>query len=342
MEKNFLIIGQGKIGLPVTQQLAKKGFATTGVARGERTNYYLDSNLSKDINKDANKNVNNKINFIQADATQLTAEQLKPFTHIAIIVSPSIASLMSQSTSQRVESYRNTYLDIAKHIASLQENNQLANLERLVFISSTGVYGQNDGEWIDENSMVKPPSREPSNIILQAEQALQTAFLEKCIIIRPSGIYGVDRLMEINRAKAINTPSMPAMPPIPPMPQCAWTNRIMDTDLVNIIVKVLLTDTPKAVYLATDYQPMTSFELNNWLCQQLGTASAETDNTNTPQQSKQALEQKSNQQQSEQQASKQQPPATGKRIHSNIPLNWLKYPDWQAGYQMILRTIDNS
>ncbi len=327
MKKNFLIIGQGKIGLPVAQQLAKKGFATTGVARGERANYYLDSNLSKDINKDISKDVNNKINFIQADATQLTAEQLKPFTHIAIIVSPSIASLMSQSTSQRVESYRNTYLDIAKHIASL--HSELNNLERLVFISSTGVYGQNSGEWIDETSVPETPSRELSNIILQAEQVLQTAFLEKCIIIRPSGIYGIDRLMEINRAKAVNTPSMPAMPPISPMPQCAWTNRIMDTDLVNIIVKVLLTDTPKAVYLASDYQPVTSLELNNWLCQQLGTtpAKTKTDITNTPEQS----EQKSN----------QQPPATGKRIHSNIPLNWLNYPDWQAGYQMILRKIDN-
>ncbi len=23
---------------------------------------------------------------------------------------------------------------------------------------------------------------------------------------------------------------------------------------------------------------------------------------------------------------------TGKRLHSNIPLAWLDYPDWQAGY----------
>ena len=27
----------------------------------------------------------------------------------------------------------------------------------------------------------------------------------------------------------------------------------------------------------------------------------------------------------------------GKRLHSNIPLAWLNYPDWQVGYGDILR-----
>ena len=33
---------------------------------------------------------------------------------------------------------------------------------------------------------------------------------------------------------------------------------------------------------------------------------------------------------------KEKTAVTGKRLHSNIPLGWLDYPDWQAGYRDIL------
>lgn len=97
----------------------------------------------------------------------------------------------------------------------------------------------------------------------------------------------------------------------------------MDRDLVTIISKVLTLESAdsfdsldsmsalKSLYIATDYWPVTTLEVDAWLSKQLGTTPADVSN-------KQAL-------------------ATGKRLHSNIPLTWLHYPDWQIGYLDILQ-----
>ncbi len=276
--QNWLIIGQGDIGLPVTNTLAQKNLPITGLARSERANYDLDD----------------KAGFLQADALTLSAEQLQKFTRIAIIVTPD-----DYSTS----GYNRSYLGICQHLATLAD--EMTALERVVFISSTGIYGQDNGEWIDENTAPIMPERGASKVILQAEQALQQGFGDKAIIIRPSGIYGRERLMRLRKAQESQKDPIAAE---------SWSNRIMDSDLVTIIAKVLATDTPKPLYIATDYLPVTTFELTHWLSQQVGETLPEVDSEKTA--------------------------VTGKRLHSNIPLAWLKFPDWQAGYHDILQQIE--
>ena len=272
--QNLLIIGQGDIGLPVTNKLGQDGYCVTGLARSEREYYDLVDSAD----------------FLQANALTLTAEQLQAFTHIAIIVTPD-----EYSTS----GYHDSYLAISQHLATLAD--KLTSLVRVVFISSTGIYGQDSGEWIDEDTVPITPEREASKVILQAEQALQQGFGDKAVVIRPSGIYGRERLMRLRKAREPNKDPVPAE---------HWSNRIMDRDLVNIIAKVLTIETPKPVYLATDYRPVTTFELGVWLSEQVGETPPTIDNTKTS--------------------------VTGKRLHSNIPLAWLDYADWQTGYRDIL------
>ena len=272
--QNLLIIGQGDIGLPVTNKLAQNGLNVTGLARNQREHYDLD----------------NDAKFMQADALTLTTEQLQDFTHIAIIVTPD-----EYSTS----GYHDSYLAISQHLAALADKS--AQLERVVFISSTGIYGQDNGEWIDENTLPVIPEREASKVILQAEQALQQGFGDKAIIIRPSGIYGRARLMRLRKAKEKQKD---------PVAAAHWSNRIMDHDLVNIITNVLTIDAPKPLYIATDYASVTTYELGVWLSERVGETPPAIDNKKTA--------------------------VTGKRLHSNIPLAWLDYPDWQVGYRDIL------
>ena len=272
--QNLLIIGQGDIGLPVTNKLAQDGLNVTGLARRERHHYALDD----------------KANFLQADALTLTAEQLQDFTALAIIVTPD-----EYSTS----GYHDSYLAISQHLATLTD--KLTNLARIVFISSTAVYGQDNGEWIDEDTAPVMPEREASQVILQAEQVLQQSFGAKTIIIRPSGIYGRERLMRLRKAKEKQKE---------PVATAHWSNRIMDRDLVTIIANIMTIDTPKPLYIATDYAPVTTFELGSWLSEQINEVSPVIDDNKTK--------------------------VTGKRLHSNIPLAWLDYPDWQVGYGDIL------
>ena len=276
--EQLLIIGQGDIGLPVTNKLAEQGINVTGLARSERSHYALDD----------------RAKFIQLDALNLSAEQLQDFTAIAIIVTPD-----EYSTS----GYNASYLSICQHLADLAK--RLPKLERTIFISSTGVYGQDNGEWIDENTVPITPERDASKVILQAEQALQQGFGDKAIIIRPSGIYGRERLMRLRKAREQNKE---------PIARNAWSNRIMDSDLVTIITKVLTIDAAqliKPLYIATDYLPVTTFELMTWLSAQVGESAPDIDTQKTA--------------------------TTGKRLHSNIPLAWLEFPDWQAGYHDILQ-----
>lgn len=272
--QKFLIIGQGDIGLPVTNKLAQNNKSVTGLARGERHRYDL----------------SDKAMFMQADASTLTAEQLQGFTHIAVIVTPDEYS---------ASGYHNSYLSINQNLAQINET--LTELERIVFISSTGVYGQDNGEWIDEHTVPLTPKREASKVILQAEQVLQQGFGDKAIIIRPSGIYGRARLMRLRKAKESQKEPVAAE---------HWSNRIMDRDLVTIITNVLTCDAPRPIYLATDYRPVTTFELTTWLSKQVDEIPPTIDQTKTA--------------------------VTGKRLHSNIPLAWLDYPDWQVGYRDIL------
>jgi nucleoside-diphosphate-sugar epimerase len=64
---------------------------------------------------------------------------------------------------------------------------------RFVYVSSSSVYGQTDGGWVDESSPTEP--REPSGeIVLAAEQTLR-AKLPDAVILRFSGIYGPGRLL---------------------------------------------------------------------------------------------------------------------------------------------------
>ncbi|MFP3367735.1 hypothetical protein R0J93_29350, partial [Pseudoalteromonas sp. SIMBA_148] len=73
---------------------------------------------------------------------------------------------------------------------------------------------------------------------------------------------------------------------------------------------VLKIDAPKPLYIATDYRPVTTFELGVWLSEQIGETAPAIDDKNSS--------------------------VTGKRLHSNIPLAWLEYADWQIGYRDIL------
>lgn len=296
-QPQYLIIGQGGIGLAVTNDLAKKGYLVTGLARRHRDDYELHQNAK----------------HIQADALTLDATVLADFTHIAIIITPD---------RYDANAYRDAYLAVAKHLANMAM--ALPKLEQMVFISSTGVYGQDDGEWVDVLAIPKVPNHAGSAYILQAEQALQQAFKDQAVIIRPSGIYGKTRRRLIEQAKqSLNDESNGAI---------YWTNRIMDSDLVTVVVNVLTLAKPEPLYLASDYAPVSKTVLMTWLKQCL----AKNSNTNHSNTNHGNDTDTTDHQTPTQYQDKTHQNMTGKRIHSNIPRAWLQYPDWQSGYAYLL------
>ncbi len=76
------------------------------------------------------------------------------------------------------------------------------NPRRLIYISSTSVYGQSDGSWVDERSPCEPVT-EGGHICLEAEQRLRRDALgSRSIILRLAGIYGPGRVPRIATLQA--------------------------------------------------------------------------------------------------------------------------------------------
>ena len=303
MMQTILMIGLGKIGLPVAKQLAAQGHCVIGVSRSTPTDLAFCDAITAKLPPDNDHLYQENLHFVASDARALIIAQLSQWSsqisQICIIVSPDTLSL---------QDYLDSYYAIAEHVVRLGDH--LPNLKRVVFISSTGVYGQNAGEVIDINTPVFAPASATSQVILQTEQLLQQHFEDKSVIIRPSGIYGQSRLRLLTMATqlAAQSPNTAS-----DYPSNTWTNRIMDTDLVSIIVKVINAGETVPVYLATDNAPVPLYTVLNYL------ATAQGLNLSLP-----CME-----------------PTTGKRIITNFPATWLNHPDWQSGYQHILSTLSD-
>lgn len=69
----------------------------------------------------------------------------------------------------------------------------IPSVARFVYVSSTGVYGQTGGEWVDETSATRP-LEESGKVVLEAERLLREKRPD-AIVLRFAGIYGPDRVL---------------------------------------------------------------------------------------------------------------------------------------------------
>ncbi len=68
---------------------------------------------------------------------------------------------------------------------------------RVIFISSTGVYGDSRGQWVDEDTPCRP-TREAGRALLDAERLLAGHPLgRRAIVLRLAGVYGPGRLPQL-------------------------------------------------------------------------------------------------------------------------------------------------
>lgn len=117
---------------------------------------------------------------------------------------------------------------------------------RIVYISSTGVYDQDDGGWIDEGSPCEP-TNERSRLLLSAEQCLREHPLGAgAVVLRLAGIYGPGRIPLKDR--------LASNEPIPASPD-AYLNLIHVDDAVEIVLAAAEKARPGTTYLVADGQP---------------------------------------------------------------------------------------
>ena len=78
-----------------------------------------------------------------------------------------------------------------------------SNIKSLIYISSTGVYGNHNGDWVDENSVLNAKSQF-DKIRVKSEKQWKTFCKKNNLnlnIVRISGIYGPQRIIKFNKKK---------------------------------------------------------------------------------------------------------------------------------------------
>ncbi|MBW2716994.1 MAG: SDR family NAD(P)-dependent oxidoreductase [Deltaproteobacteria bacterium] len=151
--------------------------------------------------------------------------------------------------------YRSVYVD---GLSNLLKALRAAGcpLRRIFFTSSTAVYGQSEGEWVDESSTTEPPGFN-GRVLLEAEAIVREA-AETGINVRLSGIYGPGRTRLVRKVRdeeAIATGG--------------WTNRIHVEDCAGALHHLMRLGYPEALYLGTDDEPATTAEVVTWLSAEL-------------------------------------------------------------------------
>lgn len=133
---------------------------------------------------------------------------------------------------------------------------------RTVYISTTGVYGSQGGDWVDEDTPTAADTDRARRRV-DAEQRLQ-AVLPEAVILRAPGIYGPDRL-PVSRILAGE--------PVLADDEHGWTNRIHIDDLAALVWRAAIERWPHRVYNVTDGRPTSRGFYYDTLAELLGVAS---------------------------------------------------------------------
>lgn len=164
---------------------------------------------------------------------------------------------LTVAAGRRDANYERVYLAAARNLASAAGSTGIA---RIVYTSSTSVYGQDNGEWVTEDSPTAPDS-ENGRILSRTERTLLDLSLPNGVtIVRLAGIYGPRRELERFAAAAAGSTRDDGD---------AWVNLVHRDDVVDALVRLLPLTHHGVVNLAND-QPTIRRELYDRLIESAG------------------------------------------------------------------------
>ncbi len=156
------------------------------------------------------------------------------------------------------ESYRRTYVDGVGRLAVALTRAGAAP-RRWVYVSSTAVYGQAEGEWVDEDAPTLPSGFNGRRMIEGERCAAATGI--PTVVVRFGGIYGPGRGWLVERVRA--GAGCRARPPL-------YTNRIHRDDCAAVLDHLLSLESPARCYLGVDDAPAPQCEVMDWIADRIG------------------------------------------------------------------------
>lgn len=175
--------------------------------------------------------------------------------------------------------------------------------QRVLLITSTRPYAQQDGDWVDEDSPVSARDAQTASL-LRAECMLRDSGLPG-LVLRPAGLYGAGegpllRSLREGRARCASGPPR-------------WSNRMHRDDAARAIVHLLGLADPAPLYLGVDCEPTDHAELLRELAAWIGVPAPE--------------------------SAQLPPPAANRRCRNARLLASgfrFEYPSWREGYRAVL------
>ena len=158
--------------------------------------------------------------------------------------------------------YRATYVEGLRRVLGwLAQHGQRPR--RLLFVSSSSVYGQQDGEWIDEASPAEAEGY--SGRIMRGAEQLALSSAIPASVVRLTGLYGPGRQWLLNQVR--QGYRVAVEPPL-------YGNRIHIDDAAGLLAFLLQADASGVAledcYIGVDDAPAPLHEVVAWLREQLG------------------------------------------------------------------------
>lgn len=194
---NILIIGAGKLGLPLAHQLNSLGHQITTLSKSQ-------------------KEVAKGITHICQDVHLLTEKSFEnqTFDWVYVILTP----------EERNEfGYTKAYVNSVYPIANALKNH---HINRLIYVSSSQVYGENGGESVDDN-VTPMPTGDFGKILYAGELLWQAFFKDRLTIIRSSGIISNEHNFLVKKADTLEQ-----------ITEQHWLNFIIRDDVIDILANL--------------------------------------------------------------------------------------------------------
>ena len=223
---NVLIAGCGYVGGRLGRELVAEGHTVFGVRR------------------DASR-VPEGVTAIGADFGERAS--------LAVLPRAVDALVYAVSAGERTEeAYERAYVRGFENVLDALAG---VGLARVILVSSIAVYGQDGGEWVDEDAVTQPRGF-AGRLLLEAERiCLSTGCGTN---VRLAGIYGPTRTWLIRRVARGEPPSL------------QYGNRIHRDDCAGAIAHVLELPSPATTYLGVDDAPAPLVEVHRFIAERLG------------------------------------------------------------------------
>jgi len=230
-----VILGCGYIGLELGRQLTATGHDVTGVRRSESGQQAIEA-----------------AGFTPHEADLTDPDDIDALPDADWVVFA--ASSGGRDAAAAREIYVDALSDVITHYGTRE-----SPPDRLIYTSSTGVYGDHDGDWVDEETPLEPTT-DKTEVLVEAERIAREEAAAHGIdgtVARFSGLYGPDRYRLDRYLEGPVT--------------AGYLNMVHRVDAAGAVAFLLTENCARdAVVLVTDDEPADKWAFADWLAEACG------------------------------------------------------------------------